>query len=151
MIGLFLRLLKYLQGVDLILHAGDLVCTELLDAIGSIAPVQAVFGNMDSEDLRVRLPEHQVLQLAGHAVGLIHGWGAPGDLPRRVAERFIGSNGKPEVEVVVFGHSHQPLNEKRHDVLLLNPGSPTDRHVAPYLSMAYLDLGAGVQSEIIRV
>ncbi len=145
------RLLKHVQGVDLILHAGDVVCTELLDALGSIAPVQAVVGNMDSEEVKLRLPERQVLQLAGHAVGLIHGWGAPGDLPRRVAERFIGSDGTPEVEVVVFGHSHQPLNEKRHGVLLLNPGSPTDRYIAPYPSMAFLDLGAGVQSEIIRL
>jgi putative phosphoesterase len=145
------RLLKHLQGVDQILHAGDIVCAELLDALGSIAPVQAVIGNMDSEELRGRLPEQHVLRLAGHAIGLIHGWGAPGDLPRKVVERFIGSSGKSEVEVVVFGHSHQPLNEKRHGVLLLNPGSPTDRHFAPYHSMAYLDLGAEVHSEIIVV
>jgi uncharacterized protein len=145
------RLLKYLQGVDLILHAGDLVCLQLLDALGSIAPVQAVFGNMDSEDLSARLPERQLLELAGHAVGLIHGWGAPGDLPRRVRERFIDANGKPEAEVVVFGHSHQPLKEKHQDMLLLNPGSPTDRRFAPYLSMAYLELDSGVHAEIIRV
>jgi phosphoesterase, MJ0936 family len=144
-------LLKHLQGVDQILHAGDIVCAELLDALGSIAPVQAVVGNMDSEELHMRLPERHVMQLAGHAIGLIHGWGAPGDLPRKVVERFIDSGGKPEVEVVVFGHSHQPLNEKRQGVLLLNPGSPTDRHFAPYHSMAFLDLGTEVHSEIIKV
>jgi putative phosphoesterase len=145
------RLLKYVHGVDHILHAGDIVCSELLDALGTIAPVHAVVGNMDSEELHVRLPERQVLRLADHAIGLIHGWGAPGDLPRRVMERFMGSSGKPEVEVVVFGHSHQPLNERHHGVLLLNPGSPTDRHFAPYPSMAYLDLGKEVHSEIIKV
>jgi putative phosphoesterase len=145
------RLQKHLQGVDQILHAGDIVCKELLDALGTFAPVQAVVGNMDPAEIRNNLPESRVLQLAGHSIGLVHGWGAPGDLPRRVVEHFIGTAGKPEVEMVVFGHSHQPYNEKRSGVLLLNPGSPTDRHYAPYPSMAYLELGAQIRAEIIRV
>ena len=67
-----------LEGADAILHAGDITSLELLDELGAIAPVHAVAGNMDSETTLSTLGERRVLELGGHRVGLIHGWGAPG-------------------------------------------------------------------------
>lgn len=142
----------FLSRVDGVLHAGDIVCPELLEALRERVPrVEAVAGNMDPDELRRDLGERRVLELAGHRVGLIHGWGAPGDLPRRAREAFLGDDGKPLVELVVFGHSHRALWEKAGDVWLLNPGSPTDRFFAPFRSVALLDVGEEIQAEIVQL
>lgn len=141
----------HLGGVDRILHAGDVVCPELLDALEGLAPLDAVAGNMDGPDIAARLPQQTVIELGGRRIGLIHGWGAPGDLPRKVLERFCGDDGRPGVEAVVFGHSHAPLVEYRQGVLLVNPGSPTDRRWAPFCSLALLEAGRSLQAHIVRL
>ncbi|MBW2703733.1 MAG: metallophosphoesterase family protein [Deltaproteobacteria bacterium] len=129
-----------LTKADRILHAGDVVVPELLRALAEIAPVDAVAGNMDGEEITNGWPERGVFRFEGHRVGLIHGWGSPHDLSRRVWERFTGDDNQPEVDVIVFGHSHQPLIEERRGVLMVNPGSPTDRRWAPHRTMGWLEL-----------
>jgi predicted phosphodiesterase len=55
------------------------------------------------------------------------------------------------VDVAIFGHSHQPLVEQQSDLLLLNPGSPTDQRWAPYRSLAHLELGPELRAELVRL
>ncbi|MBN2498709.1 MAG: metallophosphoesterase family protein [Deltaproteobacteria bacterium] len=133
----------HLEGADRILHAGDIVCSELLDGLRRFAPVDAVAGNMDGEALHSILPERTELELAGKRVGLIHGWGAPNDLARRVWERFTGPDGLPTVDAIVFGHSHRPLVDRHRGVLMVNPGSATDTRWAPRRSMAVMRMQDG--------
>jgi uncharacterized protein len=147
---LMVRLRPHLRDVQGILHAGDVGAMRLVDELQAVAPVYAVAGNMDSEPTHQLLPERRVIELAGRRIGLIHGWGTPTDLKYRVVERFR-DHGKLEVEVVVFGHSHQPLIERTSEVLLLNPGSPTDRRWAPYRSLAILELGAELRAELVEL
>ena len=138
--NLIASLHKHLAKADRILHAGDVVDPALLRALAEIAPVDAVAGNMDGEELTIDLPERGVFLFEGHRVGLIHGWGSPYDLPRRVWARFTGNDNQPEVDVIVFGHSHQPLVEEHRGVLMVNPGSPTEKRWAPHRTMGWLDL-----------
>lgn len=145
------RLQPRMQGVERIIHAGDFTAPEMLEALSAVAPVHAVAGNMDGAELHDALPEQVILELAGYKVGLIHGWGAPADLPRRVYERFLDPDRKPKVDLIVFGHSHEARIERHAGVLLLNPGSPTDRRFAPYRSLAILDLAGEPKAEIIRL
>lgn len=141
----------YFEGMDRIVHAGDIVCPDLLQALEKHAPVDAVCGNMDLPSLSSVLPERTIIDWQGRRIGLMHGWGSAGDLPRKVFERFCDENAKPEVDVVIFGHSHQPLKEFRAGTLLLNPGSPTDRRWAPFCSVAVLSAGRFLDAEIIRL
>ena len=141
----------YLDGVERIVHAGDIVCPELLEALQKHAPVDAVFGNMDPPLVSSVLPERAIIDWHDRRIGLMHGWGSAGDLPRKIFERFCDENGKPEVDVVIFGHSHQPLKEFRSGALLLNPGSPTDKRWAPFCSVAVLSAGRFLDAEIIRL
>lgn len=140
-------LLRELGGVDLILHAGDLVSLGVLQDLGRLAPVLAVAGNMDPEGVSERLPEALLVEAGGWRLGLTHG--AAGDAPttpERALEAFTAGASSGPPDVVVFGHSHQPLCERRGPVLLLNPGSPTDRRFASRLSCGILTLpgpGAG--------
>ncbi len=132
-------------GVDLILHAGDIVDLSVLDELTALAPVEAVAGNMDGEEARLRLPARKVLTLGKFTVGLIHGKFRI-DIQKEMVRREFG-----KVDLIVYGHSHTPFWGKVGDVFLLNPGSPTDRRYAPYNSVALLTVGDELSAEIIRI
>ncbi len=110
-----------ISGVDMILHAGDLVELEVLDRLNKIAPVRAVCGNMDSERVRSKLPKKEIIKINSVSLGLIHGWGPPSSLPELVSKEFKG------MDAIIFGHSHNPLSQIKDGILFFNPGSPTDK------------------------
>ena len=101
-----------LAGSDLILHAGDVGAPGILDELEKIAPVRAVRGNVDIEAWARRLPATRDVEAEGRVIHLLHNVG------QLVPGRF---------DVVVFGHSHQPLVETRNGVLFVNPGSAGPR------------------------
>lgn len=134
-------------GVDMILHAGDLVSDSVIDVLSGIAPVISVRGNMDPQD--DPRPVKRVVEIGGEGVkiGLIHGWGGAADLHERVRNEF-----GDDVECIVFGHSHFPFNDFVGGVLMFNPGSPTDRRFAPYNSVGLLTISnGGVVGEVMRL
>jgi len=140
-------LFKALDGVDLLLHAGDLVEESVLEELSSLAPVEAVAGNMDPFPLASRLGRKKVLDLSGYRIGLIHGdlGGDRQKTPQRAYEAFINDH----VDCVVFGHTHQPYCREEGGVLLFNPGSPTDRRREPRHSCGLLTLSDKLTAEII--
>lgn len=138
-------LLLGLRGVDLILHAGDLTVLSVLDELASIAPVEAVYGNVDGFEVRTALPRTRLLQLSGHLVGLVHGDGFGLSTAARARHSFVGQ----PVRVVVYGHSHSPRREWHGDVLMFNPGSPTDKRRELLPSFGLLRLGETITGEIV--
>ena len=137
------KVFELFTGVDLILHAGDIVSQSVLDELGVIAPVEAVAGNMDGADLR--LPAKKVLTLGKFTVGLIHGKYRI-DVQKEMIRKDFGA-----VDLIVYGHSHMPFWGRVGDVLFLNPGSPTDTRHAPYNSVALLTVGDELSAEIVRL
>jgi uncharacterized protein len=135
-------LLPYLEEADLILHAGDLLDPALLDELALYAPVRAVRGNVDPPE--VDLPETLEFRFGGAKVAMIHDSGRREGRRRRLARRFL------EARVVVFGHSHASFLEDEGGLLLLNPGSPTDRRRQPEHTLALLRVEEGeVRAEIL--
>lgn len=140
------ELLTRLQGVDLILHAGDLVDESVLLKLHSVAPVEAVAGNMDPPHLHEQLKRRKLLQSGGLKIGLIHGDGMRMAARQRAEEAFRDV----QPQVIVFGHSHQPRCTYSGDTLLFNPGSCVDPRWAGGPSYGILHLNsAGVTGEII--
>lgn len=78
----------HLSGVDMILHAGDLVSVAVMDYLEEVAPTVAVCGNMDFPEVKAALPTEEVIEAAGFKIGLTHGWGPPEGLIERVMNRF---------------------------------------------------------------
>ncbi len=113
-----------LDDVDVVLHAGDVVEQWVLDELGARVPVHAVLGNND-HTLRGVLPERLELELAGVRIALVHDSGARTGRTARMRRWF------PDAHVVVFGHSHAPLDERSDGQLLFNPGSSTWKRMAP--------------------
>ena len=137
-------LLPHLEGAYLILHAGDLMDPTLLDTLADYAPVKAVRGNLDPPD--PRLPETLEFEFGGVLVAMIHDSGPKKGRRNRMRRRF------PEARVVIFGHSHIPWLEDENDLLLLNPGSPTDKRRQPDYTFALLRAENGnVAAEILAL
>jgi putative phosphoesterase len=132
---------------DVVLHAGDATDQAVLDAFAERAPVHAVLGNND-DGLHGVLPTELQLELGGVAVAMVHDAGPAAGRARRMRRRF------PEAEIVVFGHSHQPMSDASDDELLLfNPGSPTQRRRQPVHTVGWLELRGGViaTADIVEV
>lgn len=141
-------LIDEIKKADMVIHAGDFTDVSVLDALRKDKEVRAVYGNMDGMDLRRQLPQSQVFRCADVAVGLFHGEGASAGLLERVQKRFSGE----DVQVVIFGHTHEPMNETINGVLYFNPGSPTDNYRAPYCSFGILEItGRNIKSRIVRI
>jgi putative phosphoesterase len=123
------RAIEAMSSADLIVHAGDLVLPGVLEEIESLGPVVAVHGNVDSEELRRRLPTERVLELEGASLAVVHDAGPANGRIARLRRRF------PDADAVVFGHTHLPLHERAGSFQIFNPGSPTERRRAPRCSM----------------
>jgi putative phosphoesterase len=119
-----------LRAADAILHAGDLAAPEVLDLLEDLGPpVHAVHGNVDEPELRMRLPRLRVVEAGGARIVMIHDGGPAGGRLARLRRRY------PDVDAVVFGHSHLPLHEAADGFQIFNPGSPTERRRAPTHTM----------------
>ena len=129
------------EGVDVIIHAGDIYQPSCLDWLEKIAPVYAVelgAGAHFQEDPRV-VDMSRVLKLEGHTIGLIHDLLVPG-MTQEITEYTPLSKHFPTdsdlssalntifhdaVDIVVFGHTHYPVVEEYQGILMVNPGSPS--------------------------
>jgi putative phosphoesterase len=125
-----------LRGADVILHAGDIGGHHVLEELGELAPVIAVRGNVDGGWARL-LPERRRLDLGGVPVLILHDRALVG------ADPFLTEAGAASGRIVVFGHSHQPLAEKRKGVLWFNPGSAGPRRFKLPVSVGRLVIEDG--------
>ncbi|HEY7592045.1 MAG TPA: metallophosphoesterase family protein [Actinophytocola sp.] len=132
------RVAEQLRGADAILHAGDVCVPSVLDELAGFAPVHVVAGNNDGPDVVAwGAPETLELDLDGLRVGMIHDSGNKVGRIARMRRRF------PDADLVVFGHSHIPLDETGDGLRIFNPGSPTDRRRQPHGTVGVLDIAAG--------
>lgn len=132
---------RLLEGADVILHAGDLVDGSVLDLLVAIAPTYAVLGNNDTS-LRSQLPVTRSMVLEGVSLAMIHDSGAATGRAGRLRRQF------PDAGVVIFGHSHIPVNEEGvGGQQLFNPGSPTERRRQPHRTAGVLELVDGAVSD----
>lgn len=137
----------YVESADHILHAGDVVDPALLQELQPFAPLTVVMGNCDAMDIREwGATEDAEVELGGVKIAMLHDSGPTKGRRTRMRKRF------PSARVVVFGHSHLPVNEDEDGLLLFNPGSPTWKRKAPFTSMGLLWIDNGtVEGEIFPV
>jgi putative phosphoesterase len=139
---------EHLRGADLILHAGDVCTAAVLDELAGFAPVRVVLGNNDGPDVAAwGAPESLELEIDGLRVAMVHDSGQKTGRNRRMARRF------PTADLVVFGHSHVPLDAVGEGVRIFNPGSPTDKRRQPTGTLGVLRVARGrlTSAEIVPV
>lgn len=133
--------LHALVGVDAILHGGDIGDAAILEQLATIAPVTAVRGNNDREAAFEAVPETATLRVGAITIHLLH------DLKLLLAEDAAAA------QVIVSGHSHRPLVERRDGRLYINPGSAGPRRFSLPVTVAKLHIAAdgSVQTELIEL
>jgi putative phosphoesterase len=133
--------LAALQGVDLIVHSGDIGKPEVLELLKGIAPLVAIKGNIDRDNWARRLPETKTLRVGGIRMFVIHNVNELDFNP--AARRY---------NVVVSGHSHMPSVVTRDSVLFVNPGSAGPRRFKLPVALGKLRVAAGkVTAELIEL
>ena len=147
------RLRGELKSADMIIHAGDYTGKRLLEQLrASAGDFRGVYGNMDPEEIRRELRAEEIIEIEGIKIGVTHPseGGSPVGLAARVRAKFKDED--PEPGVIIYGHSHEPQNEKMDNILYLNPGSATGAFPARYGSFGVLTIENGViRAEIVRV
>jgi putative phosphoesterase len=136
------RVAEHLRRADVILHAGDVCTADVLDELSAYAPVHAVLGNNDGPDVAAwGAPERLELDLDGLRVAMVHDSGQAKGRTARMRRWF------PDADLVVFGHSHIPMDQTGDGVRVFNPGSPTDRRRQPHGTIGELDIRDGRLAE----
>ena len=135
------EVLPIFDGVDLILHAGDIGSPDVLKELGSIAQVIAVRGNNDKGPWAEAIPETEVVRIGRVSIYILHN-----------LKEIEGDPADPNSQVVISGHSHRPSIERRGGVLFLNPGSAGPRRFKLPITVAQLTIaGSTVNGEIIHL
>jgi putative phosphoesterase len=134
------------EGVEMILHAGDIETMQLLTKLQRIAPVVAVRGNMDPSSVPDTLPVYRVIRTAEKNILITHRVGNPVKPPQSLRERLQ----QVRPDVVVFGHTHHPFNETIAGILFFNPGTAGKmRHGYP-LTAGVLEIdNSGIRGNVI--
>ena len=120
------QVLEYLCGVDAILHGGDINKQSILEQLSKYAPLYVVRGNND-KDWAEHIPHHLTVELGGKKFFLVH---KKADVPTDLSG----------VDCVIYGHSHQYAEERKGNVLWLNPGSCGPRRFHQEITMALMTI-----------
>lgn len=121
--GLPERLLDELKDAELIIHAGDWQTIEVYHELRKYGRVEGVYGNVDEEEIVALLPAKMIVEVGGFRFGITHGHGKGKTTEKRAFAAFEGER----VDCIIFGHSHIPVKRYDGDLLIFNPGSPTDK------------------------
>lgn len=127
------------EGVDMILHAGDIGPPSILTELEAIAPVKAVWGNTDGFDIRAIVPEVLETRIEGTDFVILHGhqFGSPNPA------RLVAAH--PKAEVIIYGHTHMPLLETVDIVVtVMNPGGAGARRFDLPASVGIMELEPGI-------
>jgi uncharacterized protein len=132
------------EGVEHVLHAGDVGDPDILTELAAIAPVTAVWGNVDGMGLRAHVPEIARLELGGVRIVILHGMQLGAPTPQKAAAAH------PDAGLVIFGHSHRPIIQQVGLTLAVNPGSAGPRRFKDPVTVAIAEVEDGtVQARLI--
>lgn len=139
-------MLKAFEGCDLILHAGDVNAPWVLRELERIAPVRAVVGNNEELPLRNDLPLELFFQAGDLLIGLMHGHHPSLTAREHTFQRMHGV-----VDLAIYGHSHVPEYIERDGLLMLNPGSPTQKRYQPQHTFAMVSVNSGLDVALLTL
>lgn len=139
------RLASTFAEVDLLIHAGDYGHYRAYEYLRTHLPFAGVWGNTDDDTIRAELKEKEILPAGSFRIGIFHGHGTGKTTPERSYTAFM----QDTVDIIVFGHSHQPMIATKNGVLMLNPGSLTSKRKERWFSYILLTVeGPAISAEL---
>jgi len=142
------KIIEAFKKVDMVIHTGDFVDLETYNHLKKIfKKFKGVAGNMDPREIKERLPEKEIIKIGKYTIGITHGIGHPSGLVELLKNIFKKDN----VDIIIFGHSHTPMNETIDGILFFNPGSPTDKIFSPYNSYGIIEINDNISAKVIKI
>lgn len=140
-------LLDNLKKADLIIHTGDYTSMTVLHELRTFKSFRGVYGNMDPLDVRLEVPEKAVFDAGEYRIGLTHPseGGPPFGIEKLVRKKF------DQVDLIVYGHTHNAKTERKDDVLFVNPGSLTGVWPAKSRTFAIIEIDKTIDARIIQI
>ena len=136
----------HFSDVEHILHAGDIGPLDLLHELEAIAPVTAVWGNTDGMEVRAAVPEIAQVMLAGRRITVTHGHQLGSPKPAGLLHAH------PDADVIVYGHTHRPLQREMDGRWVINPGGAGAPRFGLNPSVMVVELeGDGVRVELVEL
>ncbi len=136
--------LRELNRFDAIVHCGDYTSSDALMILQEMPGFHGVAGNMDESFIRNNLCESLTLEFEGVRIGMMHGWGSPNMLNRKVLDALRDKYPTLNFDLVLYGHSHKPSDEFIDGVRIINPGSVSGNIDTGYGSWGVLSLSNGI-------
>jgi uncharacterized protein len=127
---------RNLKDVDMLIHAGDFTSYQVVTLLKQHPNFVGVWGNNDKDDIREILKEREIIRICGYKIGIYHGHGDEKNTLDRAYDKFK----EDKVDIIIFGHSHQPVIMTKNKTLMLNPGSPTYKRKGRWYSYILLEL-----------
>jgi putative phosphoesterase len=140
------RVFHIFDGVELILHAGDIGDETVIIDLEALAPVKAVVGNVDCPPLTDKYPTMAEVSIEGHLLLMTH----QGGPPERLSSELRSWVDERKPAAFVFGHTHLPLARHQEDVLYLNPGYAGRQRFGWRRSVAVLSITQGGLEALIH-
>jgi putative phosphoesterase len=116
---------------------------DVYNELKSYAKVEGVHGNVDEEDIQERFPVKRIIEVHGYKIGITHGHGKGKTTEKRAIRQFVDEN----VDCIIFGHSHIPIKRYEKNVLIFNPGSPTDKRRQEKYSFGVFEVNDTLRAE----
>ena len=134
------KLFKFIDNLskeaDMIIHAGDYISANVVSKLRELKNFIGVWGNNDKGNIRDLLREKTIIPVEGYRIGLYHGHGNS----KSTLDSAYAAFSNDKVNIIIFGHSHQPLILTKNKVLMINPGSPSYKRREPWYSYAILEI-----------
>jgi uncharacterized protein len=127
---------RHLKDADIIIHAGDFKSGKVIDIIKQHKKFIGVWGNNDGASIREIIKEKEIIKINGYKIGIYHGHGEG----KSTIDKAYSMFKEDRVDVIIFGHSHQPIIKTIDKTLMLNPGSPTSKRKERWYSVIILEL-----------
>ena len=140
-------ILEEIEKSDILIHCGDFTNIETVKFLENLKEFYGVVGNMDEKEIWEYLPEKRIVEIKNKKIGIIHGFGPPVGIENKVLKKFEGEN----VDIIVYGHTHRASIKRYKDILLLNPGTPTDKIFASKNTFMILEIKEEIKAKIIEV
>jgi putative phosphoesterase len=140
------RILEDMKKADLIIHVGDYTSKKLLDQLRESGDFKGVHGNMDSKEIKSEIPDKEIFEVMGFRIGITHPseGGSPIGLKSRVKTK-LGE----DPDLIIYGHTHKPVNEREGSTVYFNPGSATGAFPARYKTYGVLNIEDRIEAEIL--
>ncbi|MHC1611338.1 MAG: metallophosphoesterase family protein [Candidatus Methanospirareceae archaeon] len=142
------KILEDVKRADLIIHLGDYTSKIFLDQLRELGDFRGVHGNMDPNEIKRELPDKAVFEVMGFRIGMTHP--SEGGSPIGLRERVKSKLGE-DLDLIIYGHTHKPANERDSRSIYFNPGSATGAFPARYRTYGLLKINDGLEVEILKI